>query len=472
MRLIYFVDGRVLGCFMRNRNIKNNGENLKILQERKYDDDDGGYLMILLEKSGGCYTCIDEYGEITKRLTKYVGKELLHLMRVMIGFRNAHNDVPYVNERLHSEWEEFPMRCRSVRWSDDDEYLNVLENGDIVVKSIGGSCEIKLHHSFEKARVSFYTPLSCNEKDKRYVKLTRWIYCDEEESRYDIAIRIAKSKGRKILNNAYVSKDVARCPPDADEPSWSDHDDLLCLSADPLKCFSAKNKVIYEWKPEANFRIQGQGKRVIAEVEADKSKVFVDVGKSVFFKHMFLNGEERIYSEFTIPRVVRCSNKDYELEDIATHTLNMLRNNLKLDSLKLPKSNNESPTTNQKTKQIVNEQVVPKVGRFTGYSDKSVRVLFIDRTMLYMDELHVKCNLIFPDGNTLTVNVGKPVHAEKYVKIAKRFAEWTFKGPETAKDMLMTVKRAYMIQTMQLANRREQQQLQMIMNENKFLLMQ
>lgn len=67
--------------------------------------------------------------------------------------------------------------------------------------------------------------------------------------------------------------------------------------------------------------------------------------------------------------------------------------------------------------EVVEDQDVPDVGRFTAYADGRVRVLFADRTILTLDAGRERAQLILPDGSKREVSASKPVGVEEYVQV-------------------------------------------------------
>lgn len=66
---------------------------------------------------------------------------------------------------------------------------------------------------------------------------------------------------------------------------------------------------------------------------------------------------------------------------------------------------------------VLEDQDVPDVGRFTAYADGRVRVLFADRTILSLDTDRAQAKLIMPDGSKQEVPVSRPLGVEEYVQV-------------------------------------------------------
>ncbi|GBF96370.1 hypothetical protein Rsub_09169 [Raphidocelis subcapitata] len=79
--------------------------------------------------------------------------------------------------------------------------------------------------------------------------------------------------------------------------------------------------------------------------------------------------------------------------------------------------------------EILEQQVVPGVGRLTAYEDGRVRALFEDRTILSLDARRAEARLTLPDGRAAVVAAANPVGVEGYVSAALQFAAWAFRTP-------------------------------------------
>lgn len=66
---------------------------------------------------------------------------------------------------------------------------------------------------------------------------------------------------------------------------------------------------------------------------------------------------------------------------------------------------------------VVEQQVVPGVGRFVATADGRMRALFDDRTILHMPPGGATARLVMPDGRAREVAADNPVGVEQYVQV-------------------------------------------------------
>lgn len=78
--------------------------------------------------------------------------------------------------------------------------------------------------------------------------------------------------------------------------------------------------------------------------------------------------------------------------------------------------------------EIIEQQEVASIGKFTAYADGRVRAVFADRTIASVDRFHDICSLLH-DGQQLQVSLSSPVDMEFHVRVVMEFAAWACSTP-------------------------------------------
>lgn len=97
--------------------------------------------------------------------------------------------------------------------------------------------------------------------------------------------------------------------------------------------------------------------------------------------------------------------------------------------------------------EVIEEQDVPDMGRFTAYADGRVRVLFADRTILSLDAGWVQARLIMPDGSRQEVSVSRPLGVEEYVQVGLRVLLLRERRVLSSQSVVVVVGRGFVVDT-------------------------
>ena len=408
-------------------------------------DESIAHIVLHLSPSGGCYTLLDSHGRLTKHLTRFFPAELRFPLLRLVQFRNAHVEgSPYICEELLRSHEHVMVdyRLRSFRFAFGCKHTYTSTR---VMESIDGNARIRISKDKNFAQVKYLTPITCSLDDRRYAWVTRWIHISSQTPScyfYQVIQRMVKSRtGRNEEEEEnedaamrHVVAQVPRCPPSAHEPDWEVSEDLFAFAARPLDAVMGCAGIKIEWTPTAVYRVvRNQSVNVVASILNDRSTLeFADVtNRTLLHKRA---GQQDVYVKDGVPKTIRRGLKagmEYDLEAIANKCYSLIAEAQKFGDINATLGSNSPKRDKERSQKkaemdLIRVEKVRKLGQFTALSDRSIKAVFDDRTVLHSNPGFTRCHVIFKDGAAIHVNVSLPLNAKRYVKAAHEFYQWVF----------------------------------------------
>ena len=457
IRLCILSNNSVVGCF---RILSSNDQRCS---SGEFDDDPAGHIVLHLSPSGGCYTFLDAYGKMTQHLTRFFPAHLRKPLRRIVDFRNAHVEGdPYICEELFTVAEQITVasRLKSFRFS-----FARIKSRTSGIESLDGFAKVQLCGEGNYARVKYLSPISCRLDDFRYAWVTRWVHLPSHSRQckfYPVLCLlkalnsrlkrggVEAAKSAKDIENdhfmRYLATEIPRCPPDAHEVNFEGSQDIYAFAANPLQAVCASAAIRLEWTEACTYRTvlspSKQLVNVVASITKDRSTLeFEDVENGTL---LHKRGKSRqLYVQEGIPRAIRQGleeGEEYNFEEIARKCSILIKERHKFhaeDRSQKPfhKALAQKASAFDQGKDsagipnklyIVRVEKVRNLGQFTALSDRSIKAVFDDRTVLHSNPGFTRCRLIFADGSSVHVNVSLPLHAKRYVHAANSFYEWVF----------------------------------------------
>ena len=148
-------------------------------------------------------------------------------------------------------------------------------------------------------------------------------------------------------------------------------------------------------------------------VHIDQSLLILDYG---IFKH-FRGDSWHSFTPDAVPPTVRYQSYEYSMSEICKFALELSQNPCS------PSNPTESTPEEELDYEVKFEQSLEGVGQFTAYNDKSVRILFEDRTLIRLQP-DMSVNLITRSGEIMKLSLEKPREFGGYVQAAAEFYAW------------------------------------------------
>ena len=79
--------------------------------------------------------------------------------------------------------------------------------------------------------------------------------------------------------------------------------------------------------------------------------------------------------------------------------------------------------------EVVCESVNPGLGHFTAFRNRSIKVIFEDRTVLRLSDGQTEARVLTRSGDSLSVPLSNPVGFEKHVSAAQDFLVYAYASP-------------------------------------------
>lgn len=318
-------------------------------------------------------------------------------------------------------------QVNSFKYREDSDKICIVEQdskGSLKYKSIDGEVSLTLNTAKNLFKLSYNFLLphrkpTWNENSQNRVRLNHeYIHLSQifHTSAYPL-------EWSPILNILWAAAGLETEPIDAEEiiiaiPTsqsgviWKS--DNVSPSVNLFNYFG-ENLLCY-WEPEATFYVTGPNTLSVL-IHEDQSLLEVS---NDFFTHTREDNTIKFTTE-TVPINVR--NANYKLIGFAKTCK---------DIQKLPQVQklSEPPPLDDEEFQdgIKIENTVEGLAHFTAYNDKSIRVLFEDRTLIriYSD---FSVSALSRNGESARFNLENPYGFESYIPVCVEFYNWVFLSP-------------------------------------------
>lgn len=181
-----------------------------------------------------------------------------------------------------------------------------------------------------------------------------------------------------------------------------------------INLFSFLNEnVSWYWTPESTYYLPLSGS-ILTMIHEDQS---ILEASGEFFTHIREDGSIKFTSE-TVPVTVR--NAKYKLHGFVKDSLDLLR----LPNMVKTQDSFQSED-NEYVDGVKFENEVQGVGSFIAYNDKSIRVMFEDRTLIriYPD---FTVSALSRTGESARFTLENPYGFESYIPVCVEFYNWAF----------------------------------------------
>jgi hypothetical protein len=389
-------------------------------------------------------------------------QDVKNKLQQLVHFVNKHVEQPYLCSNIilnHHEIFRSKVSFERASWKMCQESVKFLNDGQIEVTSEEKSTVLTLSLNSKifwiRYPAKILDPLHSNSK-YRYIFLNQMFSVHQFPKRWKIALDIAlhyhyvRYKDPNHLSPNLNSEYVVDLPTtreplnvkrfdDEDESSLrscmqyltllSTHDydmeTLFVPSAE--KAFTSD--VLLEYTPHATYKFIPYTLQVEIILHHN-GDVLLSSEQQTHFCHWSVSEnntpEEHLYHIKNIPKYIFLNHQTtsikYPLADIIQGAQRFLVNAIELN--KRIKTTRSSPSNNidQFSSEIIVEQNVEGLARFTLYADGRVGAIFQDRTMLKMqqDTFHI----ISKYGEQLQVTTTNPLQYEDYIGVTIDFLKW------------------------------------------------
>lgn len=192
---------------------------------------------------------------------------------------------------------------------------------------------------------------------------------------------------------------------------WSD--DSISPSVQFLNYYSSPIHTV--WTPQATFYIlTREDIEVLIHIDSTILIVYQNI-----YKH-YRDGQVFSFTATSVSPIIRTANNQYTLNDVVE-----MCGKIQANPYEVKNSVSQEVEEDLDIDGVKCENVVEGVGLFTAYNDRSVRVLFDDRTVIriYRD---MTATAIDRKGQMIKLNLNNPYGFETYVPVCMEFYSFVF----------------------------------------------